>query len=259
MIQDLINQGALFVCSHSGGKDSQAMYLKLKDLVPAKQLVVVHADLAEVEWVDTFEHVLKTVDPIHQIHKVKAEKTFVEMVRARGMFPGSMSRQCTSDLKTRPIFNLIKKILMPNGGIVVNCTGLRAQESSARADKESFQVNKKQTTKKLKVYDWLPIHNWSTRDVFKFIEINNQKPHDAYLKGMSRLSCAFCIMGNRQDLKVSAEHNGELLETIANLEKEIGHTMFFVNGKSIAIKDYINMPYKRKPKELETYQKCMSA
>lgn len=258
-IQELIAQGAIFLCSHSGGKDSQAMYLKLKDIVPAKQLIVVHADLSDVEWAGTYDHIVNTVEAVHPIYKVKAERTFVEMVRHRGMFPSSQTRQCTSDLKTNPIFKFIKKEFMKEGGLLVNCLGLRAQESSGRANKPSLEINTKQTTKKLKVYNWLPIHHWSTRDVFKFIEINGQLPHEAYLKGMSRLSCAFCIMSNRQDLRVSAQHNPELLEKIAQLEEEVNHTMFFVNGESIKIKDYINLPYKRKPKELETYQKCVAA
>ena len=40
--------GGIFYVSHSGGKDSQAMYAMLIDLIPADQIVVVHADLGEV-------------------------------------------------------------------------------------------------------------------------------------------------------------------------------------------------------------------
>ena len=47
---DLIGRGALFVVNHSGGKDSQAMYLLLRQHVPAAQMVIVHADLGAVEW-----------------------------------------------------------------------------------------------------------------------------------------------------------------------------------------------------------------
>ncbi len=49
---DVRDAGGVFFCSHSAGKDSQAMYLYLTvDLgIPAAQIVVVHADLGEVEW-----------------------------------------------------------------------------------------------------------------------------------------------------------------------------------------------------------------
>ena len=47
-ISDLIRTDALFVSNHSGGKDSQAMLIKLLDVIPARQLVVVHASLGAV-------------------------------------------------------------------------------------------------------------------------------------------------------------------------------------------------------------------
>ncbi|WP_080102105.1 hypothetical protein [Salmonella enterica] len=54
-IQSLIDAGALFVSNHSGGKDSQAMLIKLLDVIPARQLVVVHASLGPVEWPGALE------------------------------------------------------------------------------------------------------------------------------------------------------------------------------------------------------------
>lgn len=258
-INELISNGALFVCSHSGGKDSQAMYLYLKDKIPSNQLIIVHADLNEVEWSGTFEHIIETTDINDKIFKVKSTESFITMVQKRGMFPSSMTRQCTSDLKSKPIFDFVYKYANKHGfNTIVNCMGLRAEESSKRANKVSFELDTKRTLKKggRTVYTWLPIHHWSTRDVFSFIKVNNQLPHWAYLKGMSRLSCCFCIMANRQDLKVSAEHNPELLDTIANLESEIGHTMFMHNKKPIGIKEYINTPYKREPKALKTWESC---
>lgn len=35
-IQSLIDAGALFVSNHSGGKDSQAMLIKLLDVIPVR-------------------------------------------------------------------------------------------------------------------------------------------------------------------------------------------------------------------------------
>ena len=49
-IPALIDRGALFIINDSAGKDSQAMKIKLRSIVPADQLVVVHAELPEVEW-----------------------------------------------------------------------------------------------------------------------------------------------------------------------------------------------------------------
>ena len=49
-ISSLITAGALFVSNHSGGKDSQAMLINLLEVIPPKQLVVVHASLGAMEW-----------------------------------------------------------------------------------------------------------------------------------------------------------------------------------------------------------------
>lgn len=49
-IRQLRDAGAIFYVSHSGGKDSQAMYLCLRQVIPSEQIVVVHAGLGEVEW-----------------------------------------------------------------------------------------------------------------------------------------------------------------------------------------------------------------
>lgn len=56
-IQQLIEDGAIFYCSHSGGKDSQAMYSVLSKVVPANQMVVVHANLGNVEWSGVIDHI----------------------------------------------------------------------------------------------------------------------------------------------------------------------------------------------------------
>lgn len=266
-IQRLINNGAIFFVSHSGGKDSQAMYLYVNKWVPAEQIIVVHSDLSSVEWSGVQSHIRATVE--HEIHVVENEqKDFVEMVRLRGMFPSPKYRQCTNDLKVGPINKFIRGVMADKGSkLGVNCTGIRAEESANRAKKLELTYNEKLTiferydcpkgtldkkgrVKRIEdksspkegerlVYDWLPIFDWLIGDVFQAIKASGQKPHWAYEAGMTRLSCCFCIMASKGDLKTSAKHNGELLDKIAELEQEIGHTMFMAKGAPIGIKDYI--------------------
>jgi DNA sulfur modification protein DndC len=245
-IQELVAQGALFFCSHSGGKDSQAMYNFLKTIVPTSQMVVVHSHLSGVEWKGVVEHIQATIEG-HEFFEVKAGKTFIEMVRARGMFPSSDIKNCTSDLKRDVIEKLMKKVATERGvKVVVNCTGIRAAESKKRSRKIPIAINKRMTTTVLKdgsqkrlCWDLMPIFNWSKEDVFGYIRKSGQETHWAYGVGMSRLSCCFCILANKSDLRISAKYNPELLEELAALEVEIGHTMKMVNGKPIGIKEFI--------------------
>lgn len=227
MIRQLIDDGALFVCNHSGGKDSQAMYLYLKAIVPAKQLIVVHAHLKGVEWDGTIDHIKNTIDdPDGSYFQVEARRSLLQMISERGMFPSPKNRQCTSDLKRGPIDKLIRWICKTfRFTQVVNCMGLRAEESSGRAKKEVFKIRKHMTVAGRTVYDWLPIHEVTTKEVFEWIAMNNEKPHWAYASGMTRLSCCFCIMSSEQDLYTASKLNPVLFKKYVDLEKQIDSTM----------------------------------
>lgn len=74
----------LYVINHSGGKDSQAMFLLLSQNIPMDQIVVIHAHLPGVEWDGTQEHITETIGSA-EFHVVQAKKTFFQMVEHRGM------------------------------------------------------------------------------------------------------------------------------------------------------------------------------
>ena len=59
-----------------------------------------------------------------------AKRTYLEMMEQRGMFPSPQFRHCTSDLKRSPIEKLIRGLPYK---VIVNCIGIRAEESHARA------------------------------------------------------------------------------------------------------------------------------
>ena len=88
-IRRLIAAGFLFVLNHSGGKDSQAMYLRLAPLVPARQLIVVHAILHEVDWEGIPEHIEATTQ--HPVFYVAAGKSLLSMAEERRGWPGRSS------------------------------------------------------------------------------------------------------------------------------------------------------------------------
>lgn len=239
-IKSLINRGAIFFISHSGGKDSQAMYLYLAARVPKEQLVVMHSDLPGMEWEGVQAHIKATIDPMVEFLVTRATKTFYEMVRTRQKWPSAKYRQCTSDLKTGPMNTLMRRWSKRTGKtLLVNCIGIRAGESKSRSMKNPFKLNAGLSIAGREVYDWYPIFKWTTEDVFAQIKAEGQKPHWAYGVGMTRLSCCFCIMASKGDLRTSAKWNPEKLEEIADLEREIGHTIFMERGQPVGIKQYI--------------------
>lgn len=241
-LKRLLEKGAIFYVSHSGGKDSQAMYAILKNVIPVAQLVVVHSDLGEVEWVGVHNHIV--VNTQHHVNVVRAvkkdgsTKELLGMVEDRGKWPSASCRQCTSDLKRGPIFKFIRNDLKQRGGrIAVNCTGIRAEESRARAKKEPFRFNAAESCGIREVWDWMPIFNLTTDQVFQVIADAGQKPFWAY-KRNERLSCVFCIMGSINDLRHGAEQRPELYRKYVELEKKIGHTMFCLGKKPITLEEY---------------------
>lgn len=257
VIHGLIKRGALFVINHSGGKDSQAMYLHVRKFVPASQIVIVHADLGAVEWAGAHEHIKATTfgEPILTC---QARRSLLQMIEERGKFPSPQIRQCTSDLKRGPIERTIRAIvearirlacgnparrlgtderrsaIEAGMGLIVNCMGMRAEESSSRAKLTSFKLSASNSKAGREWYDWLPIHSWSVSDVFLEIDAAGQKPHPIYALGMTRFSCVFCVMASEADLKTAARlaverpellNDPHLYRKYIQLEKSTGQVM----------------------------------
>lgn len=226
-IRRLVERGALFAINDSGGKDSQAMKAKVRRLVPAAQIVVVHAVLPEVEWEGVVEHIEANSGELPIIY-ARAAKTFFDMVEHRQAFPSPKNRQCTSDLKRDPIARELRRYLKAHpefGGLIVNCMGMRAEESSGRAKLDTLKLNNRNSLGGREWWDWLPIHGDSEAEVFAAIAAAGQAPHWAYAAGMSRLSCCFCIMASQADLVTAAKLNPELYARYAATERRIGFTL----------------------------------
>ncbi len=251
-VQDLIARGAHFYVGHSGGKDSQAMFAALRNIVPADQLHVVHADLGDIEHDGVKAHILGNIDDkfLHvaqAIHADGSKKDFFSTVRARRAsldaqgkldapaFPSSAARFCTSDLKTGPIWKVIRAQGQP---LVVNCVGIRGEESPARAKRiatrGTLQVNKKNTNSAREAFDFWPIADWTLDQVWAEIADAGQDPHPAYAAGNERLSCVFCIFASKGDLQNGAQARPDLFARYLDLETEVRGTLF--NGASLAEK-----------------------
>ena len=148
------------------------------------------------------------------------------MVEHRGKFPSPSTRQCTSDLKRAPIQKFINNFARKHGfHYVVNCLGIRADESSSRAKKLAFQYKPKLSAKHRKQYEWLPIHSMLLDEVWTTIKDAGQEPHYAYGLGMSRLSCVFCIMAKDSDLRIAGKAKPQLAKKYIDTEERLDFTL----------------------------------
>lgn len=175
---------------------------------------------------------------------VTAQKTLFDMARHRQKWPSPQYRQCTSDLKRGPIEKAIRHELKRRGlYLIVNCMGLRAEESSNRAKKAVFSFNQRNSKAGREWYDWLPIHDYKVGKVFGVIEAVGETPHWAYEAGMTRLSCCFCIMASKQDLRTAAMLYPEKYAEYVSMEKEIGHTLMMpIKGVAMGLEDITGIP-----------------
>lgn len=236
----LLRNGASLVLSVSGGKDSDAMTHYLMDLRQQERwsgdVCMVHADLGKrVEWHQTPDYVENLAKrkgvPLHVVrwtHGDLIDRIWQRYYKdpSRPCWPSSSIRYCTSDMKRAPISRWIRN-QFPSGNVVC-AMGLRAEESHARAKRQIFTVRKDCTapTKGRFVWDWLPIHDWQTDDVWDCIRQHGDIAHPAYRleQPNQRLSCALCILASLNDLMNGAFHNPNTYREYCRIEAVTGYS-----------------------------------
>jgi 3'-phosphoadenosine 5'-phosphosulfate sulfotransferase (PAPS reductase)/FAD synthetase len=229
----------IILVNTSAGKDSQTMLRKVVRICEQAglrdRLVAVHCDLGRAEWQGTRELAEEQVRHYGIRFEVvqRPQGDLLTQIEARGKFPSSTQRYCTSDQKRGQVYTLLTRLVKEVQAVkgkdhqvrILQCMGLRADESPARAKKLDFTHDEQASNTKRHVDVWLPIHDWTAEQVWKDIHESGVRYHHAYDLGMPRLSCVFCVLASKDALLLAGEHNPELLQTYADLEKRIGHTL----------------------------------
>lgn len=260
-IQDMVAAGALIVVNVSGGKDGQAMLIHLVERMklPTAQMVCIHADLGECEWENTAEHAKKSADAYgipflvcHAVNKDGDRKNLLDYADSRGAFPSKSQRYCTSDWKRGPIrraINAYREQIDHQSPYVINCMGMRAEESVERAKLEVLEyvkdascptrewpeVASAETRARRRIFfDWHPIHHYTEDQVFATITAAGQEPHWAYtVAGARRLSCLVCIFSSEQDIRAAITHSEKgraYARRIIEIEAKHDHTILPVRA-----------------------------
>lgn len=263
-VPDLTAYDCILVSS-SGGKDSQAQLDYAVELAREAgvldRVVVVHADLGRAEWSGTLDLAREQAEHYGLRFEVttriggtakRSGKTYqageeygdlLDYAERRGAWPDAQNRWCTSDFKRGPIRRVITQLHREHGSKrtfrVLQCLGLRAEESPGRAKKPQLVREPSACTKLRTVETWLPIQHWTESQVWARIERSGVRHHRAYDLGMPRLSCVFCIFAPRAALMIAGQHNRALLDEYVRVERETGHT--FRHGFTIeSIADALN-------------------
>ena len=231
MVPDLRAYDVLLL-NTSGGKDSSAMLDYLVELAEEAgvrdHVTAVHADLGRMEWPGTKELAIRQVERygLRTVVVARNGGDLLSYIEARGRFPDAARRFCTSDFKRGPVMTamtaLVRQLDLGRQVRILNCMGMRAQESKARAKKPPFAHNARATNGKRHVDDWLPIHRWTTDQVWARIRSAGIEIHPAY-RVMPRLSCSFCILASKGALVAAARERPDLAAEYAAVEARIGH------------------------------------
>lgn len=137
-------------------------------------------------------------------------------------------RFCTSDHKRDQQSKLLTRLAAQTGRgrrvRILQCMGMRAGESPARAKLRPFYLDKRTSNTKKTVHIWLPIHDLTEQQVWADVKASGVRYHWAYDLGMPRLSCCFCIYAPKAALVLAAKHMPDLARDYAAVEKEVGYS-----------------------------------
>jgi 3'-phosphoadenosine 5'-phosphosulfate sulfotransferase (PAPS reductase)/FAD synthetase len=133
-------------------------------------------------------------------------RRYAELSCVKLILPWSTAmRFCTSELKTSIICRALVRRFP--GQTILSATGIRRQESPNRAKAPVAKPQPKLASAswRTKGLDWHPILDWTTQQVFGYLEEKEVPLHEAYTQyGSSRVSCCFCILSSQNDLAAAS-------------------------------------------------------
>jgi 3'-phosphoadenosine 5'-phosphosulfate sulfotransferase (PAPS reductase)/FAD synthetase len=137
-------------------------------------------------------------------------------------------RWCSAYLKVDVMSTAIRNQERFNHSRTLVVTGERAEESAARANYKTLEVDRSDQRggRKERLVDrWRPVHGWTEREVWAILERYNVNPHPAYRVGFGRVSCQFCIFGNADQWASAKALSPDRFDKLAQYEESFGCTL----------------------------------
>ena len=213
-------KGRALIASVSGGKDSTAMVLALREAGIEHRCV-----FADTGWEadETYAYLAYLVDKLGiWIDRVEAKQVgkkppggMVERARYRAGFPMRSARWCTGELKIEPIRDY-HAAHSERSAVVV---GLRAQESAKRASLPEL-TSELEGPHSFGWPVWRPLISWSLEDVLAIHRRHGVKINPLYRRGHNRVGCYPCVYSVKDEIRLIAKHAPERIEEIRTLETE---------------------------------------
>lgn len=214
--EEFSSQGNEFVVAFSGGKDSLVLLdLVSKALAPDK-FTVIFSDTG-MELSATYQSVEKSKEHWNSLKFYEA-KSHLNPKDSWEEFgpPGRRMRWCCTVHKSAPTILLLRKITRKHEIKVVVFDGVRAEESTSRANREELSIG----TKNINQTNCSPILKWNTAELFIYLLHYDILFNDAYRKGLFRVGCIVCPMSsNWWDGIANDLYTDEMRPLLAKVEK----------------------------------------
>ncbi len=196
------------IVSLSGGKDSTALAIYLKDRIP--EVEYVFCDTGE-ELPETYEYLIKLEAYLgKEIKRLKSRQSFEDMLKSRrGFLPSGQVRWCTEYLKIKPFEEYI------GDGICHNYIGIRADETHRKG-----YISTKPNI--IAHYPFIE-DGIKKEDVMRILDESGLGLPD-YYRWRSRSGCYFCFFQQKNEWIGLLDNHPELYYKAESFEKEDPHT-----------------------------------
>ncbi|OPW92331.1 phosphoadenosine phosphosulfate reductase family protein [Citrobacter sp. A316] len=156
--------------------------------------------------------------------------SFLDAALLHGKFPMMRDRFCTDELKIQIAFDAAIKPLLDDGEVVVQWSGVRADESDKRAGYARFARDERDPDF---LYNFLPIHKWTAANVFALHKYFGIKPNPLYLQGADRVGCMNCVLCTKEEIAQTAARWPEHIEKHHEWEKKVRLASRWVHWMSV--------------------------
>lgn len=234
------------IVGFSGGIDSQACALWVRQRFPAEDIILLNSNAGGNESPITeqfIEEYSRTVFPVTKVVGIVADmwKTdgfaerkgfdgsapllFETMIKIKGRAPSRCAQFCTEKLKIVPQRRWVDENVTDD---YERYTGVRRDESEARKD-----TPLREWDAYFDCYVNHPICDWPKQRCFDFVRAAGEKINPLYSLGFGRVGCAPCINSGKDDILLWQQRFPEMIEKVRRMEQETGRTFFapMVPGK----------------------------
>lgn len=201
------------VLSLSGGKDSTAAALALREAGVPYRMV-----FADTQWEapETYAHLDHLRERLGPIDVVGVPGGMVAKIEHRAGFPARMQRWCTRELKLKPLRDYHSALEESTGRESVCVVGIRSDESDSRAKMLPWEDD--QTWEG---WVWRPLLRWTVADVLAIHHRHGVEVNPLYKRGHNRVGCYPCIYAGKNEIALIAEHSPTRIDEIRRLEEMV--------------------------------------